>query len=66
MKINSSEIVKKVKKNNKKVMPKVCRMDEHTKRKDMEEQIFMWQKDIPMIKANLFGAISRNLDGWKK
>ena len=41
-------------------------MDEHTKREDMKEQIFLWSKDIPMIRANLFGAISRNLDGWKK
>ena len=55
-----------VKKNNKLIMPKVCPMDEHTKRESMKEQIFLWQKDIPMIKANLFGAISRNLDGWKK
>lgn len=55
-----------VKKNNKQIMPKVCPMDEHTKREDMKTQIFLWQKDIPMIRANLFGAISRNLDGWKK
>ena len=55
-----------VKKNNKAVMPKVCPMDEHTKRETMKEQIFLWQKDIPMIRANLFGAISRNLEGWKK
>ena len=34
--------------------------------KAMKEQIFLWQKDIPMVRANLFGAISRNLDGWKK
>ena len=46
-------------------MPKVCRMDEHTKREDMKEQIYTWQKEIPTIKANLFGAISRNLDEWK-
>ena len=55
-----------VKKNNKAIMPKVCPMDEHTKREDMKAQIFLWQKDIPMIRANLFGAISRNLDGWAK
>ena len=55
-----------VKKNNKAVMPKVCPMDERTKRESMKEQIFLWQKDIPMIRANLFGAISRNLDGWEK
>ena len=39
---------------------------EKTKRENMKEQIFLWSKDIPMIRANLFGAISRNLDGWKK
>ena len=55
-----------VKKNNKSVMPKVCPMDENTKRETMKEQIFLWQKDIPMVRANLFGAISRNLEGWKK
>jgi len=55
-----------VKKYNKLIMPKVCPMDEHSKRETMKEQIFLWQKDIPMIRANLFGAISRNLDGWKK
>ena len=55
-----------VKKNNKQVMPKVCPMDEHTKREDMKTQIFLWQKNIPMLRANLFGAISRNLEGWKE
>lgn len=55
-----------VKKNNKSIMQKVCPMDEHTKRESMKEQIFLWQKDIPMVRANIFGAISRNLDGWKK
>lgn len=53
-----------VKKNKKEIMPKVCPMDEHTKRETMKEQIFLWQKDIPMVRANLFGAISRNLKGW--
>ncbi len=55
-----------VKKNNKQVMPKVCPMDEHTKREDMKTQIFLWQKNIPMLRANLFGAISRNLEGWRE
>ena len=55
-----------VKKYDKQIMPKVCPMDERSKRETMKEQIFLWQKDIPMIRANLFGAISRNLDGWKK
>jgi hypothetical protein len=47
-------------------MPKVCPMDENTKREDIKAEIFAWQKEIPTIKANLFGAISRNIDGWKK
>ncbi len=56
-----------VKKYNKNVMPKVCPMDENTKREDIKAEIFAWQKkEIPTIKANLFGAISRNIDGWKK
>ena len=55
-----------IKKNNKNIMNKVCPMDGTSKRENMKEQIFLWQKDIPMIRANLFGAISRNLDGWKK
>ena len=55
-----------VKKNNKSIMKKVCPIDGISKRETMKEQIFLWQKDIPMIRANIFGAISRNLDGWKK
>ena len=54
-----------VKKYNKQVMPKVCPMDENTKREDIKAEIFAWQKEIPTIKANLFGAIKRNLDDWK-
>ncbi len=54
-----------VKKYNKLVMSKVCPMDEHTKREEIKNEIFEWQKEIPTIKANLFGAISRNLDSWK-
>ena len=41
-------------------------MDENTKREKIKEEIFSWQKDIPTIKANIFGAISRNLPEWKK
>jgi tRNA(Ile)-lysidine synthase TilS/MesJ len=59
---DTNHFVKKYQKN---VMPKVCPMDEHTKREDIKAEIFAWQKEIPAIKANLFGAISRNLDEWK-
>ena len=48
------------------VMNKVCPMDGKSKREDMKTQILLWQKDIPMIRANLFGAITRNIKEWKK
>ena len=54
-----------VRKNNLDVMPKVCPMDGTSKREDMKQLIFTLTKSIPMIRANLFGAIQRNLDGWK-
>lgn len=54
-----------VRKNNLEVMPKVCPMDGTSKREDMKQLIFTFTKSIPMIRANLFGAIQRNLDGWK-
>ena len=54
-----------VKKNNLKVMPKVCPMDGTSKREDMKQMIFSLQKDIPMIRSNLFGAIRRNIPDWK-
>ena len=44
-----------VKKNNLTVMPKVCPMDGTSKREDMRLMIFSLQKNIPMIRANLFG-----------
>lgn len=55
-----------IKKNNLTVMPKVCPMDGTSKREDMKQLIFTLTKSIPMIRANLFGAIQRNIDGWKK
>lgn len=54
-----------VKKNGITVMPKVCPMDGTSKREDMKQFIFDLTKKIPMIRANLFGAIQRNLDDWK-
>lgn len=55
-----------IKKNDLTVMPKVCPMDGTSKREDMKQMIFKLQKYIPMVRANLFGAIQRNLDDWKK
>ena len=59
------EIKRYVKKNNVSVMPKVCPMDGMSKREDMKQLIFSLSKNIPMVRANLFGAIQRNLEDWK-
>ena len=60
------DIKRYVKKNNIIVMNKACPMDGISKREDMKNQIFTWQKNIPMIRENLFGAIQRNLEDWKR
>lgn len=59
------EIKRYIKKNEISVMAKVCPMDGTSKREDMKNLIFSLSKNIPMIRANLFGAIQRNLDDWK-
>lgn len=59
------EIRRFVRKNNIEVMKKVCPMDGTSKREDMKKLIINLSKDIPMLRANLFGAIRRNLDDWK-
>lgn len=55
-----------IRKNNLTIMPKVCPMDGTSKREDMKQLIFTLTKSIPMIRANLFGAIQRNLNDWQK
>ena len=55
-----------IKKNNLLVMPKVCPMDGTSKREDKKQMLFSLKKEIPMVRANLFGAIKRNLPDWKK
>lgn len=60
------EIRRFIRKNNLSVMPKVCPMDGISKRESMKQLIFNLTKDIPMVRANLFGAIQRNLQDWKK
>ena len=59
------DIKRFIKKNNISVMPKVCPMDGKSKREDMKQLIYTLSKNIPMVRANLFGAIQRNLDDWK-
>ena len=46
-------------------MPKCCPMDGVSKREDIKKLILSLSKNIPMIRANLFGAIKRNINGWK-
>jgi len=60
------EIRRFIRKNNLEVMPVVCPMDGTSKREDMKQMLFDLTKTIPMVRANLFGAIQRNLDDWKK
>lgn len=59
------EIRSFIRRNHFEVMPKVCPMDGTSKREDMKQLIFSLTKSIPMIRANLFGAIQRNLEDWK-
>lgn len=63
--LSEKEIKKFIRKENIEVMPKACPMDGVSKREDMKEFIFAKQKEIPMLRANLFGAIQRNINGWK-
>lgn len=55
-----------VKKNDIKIMNKVCPMDGISKREDMKKMISKLKVDIPHIRANLYGAIKRNIKEWKK
>ena len=55
-----------VKKNKIEIMNKVCPMDGVSKREDIKKMIKDLKTDIPHIRANLYGAISRNLKEWKK
>ena len=56
-----------VKKNHIEVMEKSCPMDGISKRENMKKLIWELQKNIPNLKANLYGAIKRsNIKGWKK
>lgn len=56
-----------IKRNNIEIMPKACPMDGFSKREDMKNLLFSFQKEIPTIRANLYGAIKRsNINNWKK
>lgn len=54
-------------KNNIPVMKKVCPIDGNSKRESMKNLLFEFQKNIPTVRANLYGAIKRgHLNGWEK
>ena len=56
-----------IKRNNIEVMPKACPMDGNSTRETMKNFLFEMQKDIPHIRANLYGAIKRgNINGFKE
>jgi len=56
-----------IKRNNISVMPKACPMDGYSKREDMKDFIFNMQKEIPNVRANIYGAIKRaNVNGFKE
>ena len=55
-----------ISKNNIKIMNKICPMDGISKREDMKKMIQDLKLKIPHIRANLYGAIKRNLNDWKK
>ena len=56
-----------VKRNNITIMPKACPMDGVSKREDIKTLLKNLQKDIPNIRANLYGAIKRgNVNGFKE
>ncbi len=59
------DIRKFINKNNIEIMPKNCPMDGVSKREDIKKLIHDLSLDIPMLKANLYGAIKRgNIKGW--
>lgn len=66
--VNTPEkyIKKFIRKNNITVMPKACPMDGVSKREDMKKLVKTLSLQIPMVRANLIGAIRRsNIKGWK-
>lgn len=59
------DIKKFVKRNNIEVMPKACPMDGNSKREEIKNLIYEMNRENPMLKANLFGAIKRRqINGW--
>lgn len=54
-----------IKNNNIKIMPKTCPMDGKSKREDIKELLYNLSKQIPHVRANMYGAIKRSkIKGW--
>lgn len=65
--ISEKEIRKFIKRNNIPIMPKVCPMDGVSKREDMKNMIYEWEKKIPTVRSHMIGAIKRaHINGWKE
>ena len=64
--LSEKEIKKFIRKNNIEVMGKACPMDGFTKREETKNLIYNLGLKIPMIRANLSGAIKiSNIKGWE-
>ena len=65
--IEEHDVEKWIRKNNLEPISKCCSIDGYTKREDMKNLIKSFSKNIPHIKANLFGAVKRsNINGWEQ
>ena len=54
-----------VKRNTITIMDKTCPMDGYSKREEMKKMLHEFSKEIPNVRANIYGAIKRgNLKGW--
>ncbi len=63
--ISEKQIRSFIKNNNITVMPKACPMDGISKREDIKQLLYDLNKQIPHIRANIYGAIKRStIKGW--
>ena len=47
------------------IMPKACPMDGFSKREEIKQLLYNLSKQIPHVRANMYGAIKRNkIKGW--
>lgn len=54
-----------IKNNNITIMPKACPMDGKSKREDIKKLLYDLNKQIPHVRANMYGAIKRSkIKGW--